>query len=308
MRLPSAWITLGLLKSSKIQQRHWKHVTTVSLDLWGTGCWQWYMLKRSRVYSLGLCSVSDREGAHFLVWVISFQWKEPALMPTAGLFAGSPARESISCVWGPHSSKRNCKLFLSHLESSFRNSAHSCLLTPCQGQIDTHVDLPGLAIAQRYNKKPTSSRVTDHGSGTRLFVEFLCYNKRSGQCGNRNSNGLQMENYLMEQLSPKNVILSQSKCLWNYHFTNYFSGRGKKKAPTFLKRKHLEFFILYNICIFKSYNDLNKPKLFIFVEFSFVDNFNILRFCFELEWKQISKSQNCLWNTISTLWPAQVSG
>lgn len=62
------------------------------------------------------------------------------------------------------------------------------------------------------------------------------------------------------------------------------------------------------MCIFKSYNDLNKSKLFIFVEFSFVENFNILRFCSELEWKQISKSQNRLWNTISILWPAQVSG
>lgn len=84
--------------------------------------------------------------------------------------------------------------------------------------------------------------------------------------------------------------------------------QNQKQPNIFLKIKHLEFFILYNIYILKSYNDLNKPKLFIFVEFSFVENFNILRFCFELEWKQISKSQNCLWNTISTLWPAQVSG
>lgn len=168
--------------------------------------------------------------------------KEPELMPSAGLFAGSPARERISRVWGPDSSKSSCKLYLSHLESSFR-SAHSFLLTPCQGQRDTHVDLLSLTIAQKYNKKLTSSSVTDHGSGTWLFVEFLYYNKRSGQCGNRNSNGLQMENYLMEQLSSKNVILSQSKCLWNYHFTNYFSGG--KKVPTFFKIKDLEFFILY---------------------------------------------------------------
>lgn len=198
MRLPSVWITLKLHKSSKIQQRHWKHVTTVSFDLWDTGCWHWYLLKCPRVCSLGLCSVSDREEAHFLVWVISFQQKEPVLIPSAGLFAGSPARGRISCVWGPDSSKGNCKLFLSHLESSFRKNAHFFLLTPCQEERDTHVDLLGLAIAQTCNKKPTGSSITDHGSGTGLFVEFLYYNKRSGQFGNRNSNGLQMENYLME--------------------------------------------------------------------------------------------------------------
>lgn len=53
--------------------------------------------------------------------------------------------------------------------------------------------------------------------------------------------------------------------------------------PTIFGIKHLDFLTLYNICVFKRYNDLNKPKLFIFVEFSFVENFNILRFCSELE-------------------------
>jgi len=74
-------------------------------------------------------------------------------------------------------------------------------------------------------------------------------------------------------------------------FNNFFF---EEQNPNNFWNKTFRFLILYNMCIFKSYNDLNKPKLLIFVEFSFVENFNILRFCSELERKQISKSQNHL--------------
>jgi len=77
----------------------------------------------------------------------------------------------------------------------FRKSALFFLPPSCQGERDICADLLGLAIAQTCSMKPTGSSTIDHGSGARLFVEYLHSSKRSG---NRNSNELQMENYLME--------------------------------------------------------------------------------------------------------------
>lgn len=125
--------------------------------------------------------------------------------------------ERISHVWGPDSSRRTAGAAVSLPPG---DSFSKCSFLPAHDLPRTkrHPRAPSRsATAQMYNKmynkNPTGSSITDHASGTRLSVEFLYYNKRSGQCGNRNSNGLQMENYLMEQLSSKNVILSQSKCL-----------------------------------------------------------------------------------------------
>lgn len=143
------------------------------------------------------------------------------------LLALPPGRE-VLLFGGLTAARATAGCFSHTLRALSETFLNSLLLTPCQGQRGSHVDLAALARAQMPNKEPTSSSIADHGSGTGLFVEFLCYNKRSGQCGNRNSNGLQMENYLMEQLSSKNVILSQSKCLWNCRFTYYFSGEKKK--------------------------------------------------------------------------------
>lgn len=112
------------------------------------------------------------------------------------LLAPLPARAFL--VSGALVAARATSSQFSHtLRTLFTNSA-LFLLTPFQGDRDTCADLIGLAIAQPCNKKPTSSSIVDHGSATRIFVDFSRYSKRSGQRGNRNSNELQMENYLME--------------------------------------------------------------------------------------------------------------
>lgn len=102
-------------------------------------------------------------------------------MPVAGLFACSPARERISGGGGLVAARATSSQFSHTLRALFRKkSALFLLLTPCQGERDICADLLGLAIAQTCKKQPTSSSVIDHGSGGRLFVEFLRYSKRSG--------------------------------------------------------------------------------------------------------------------------------
>ena len=99
-------------------------------------------------------------------------------MLIAGLFACSPARERM--VVGLVAARATSSQLSHTLRALFRKSALFFLLTPCQGERDICADLLGLAIAQTCNKKPTNSSIIDHGSGTRLFVEFLHYSKRSG--------------------------------------------------------------------------------------------------------------------------------
>lgn len=102
-------------------------------------------------------------------------------MPIAVLFSCSPARERISCVGGLVAARATSSQFSHTLRALFRKSALFFLLTPCQGERDFCADLLGLlAITQTCNKPTSSSSIIDHGSGAKLFVEYLHYSKRSG--------------------------------------------------------------------------------------------------------------------------------
>lgn len=120
------------------------------------------------------------------------------LMLMAGLIACSPARETISCVGGLGGSTSNFTPVPSHLES-FHQKEFSFLPAHTLPKEKRHLCGPlGFAIARTCNRKPMSFSVIDHGFGARLFVEFLHDSRTSGKHSSRNSNKLQMENYLME--------------------------------------------------------------------------------------------------------------
>lgn len=98
------------------------------------------MLKCPRVCSLGLGSASDRGEAHFLVWVLSLEWREAALKARAGLFAGSRAREGF-LVFGGLTAARAAASCVCHTLRAppATGLTPSCSQLGKDRQTDTHV-------------------------------------------------------------------------------------------------------------------------------------------------------------------------